>query len=455
MKRCSLALVGSLVAGYLLFNSAACAGDTHGGGRVSSVLQTNRDSIAAEMQHTLDEEFARWYPASIDTVYGGYLSDFNYAWEPDGKQNKMIVTQARHIWSTSNAALFYEKNAQFREIAAHGVGFLKDNMWDAVYGGYYELVDRRGVPIEGDGPLVKTAYGNAFAIYGLAAYYGTTGDTAVLHMAQHAFRWFEQHSYDSRFGGYFQFLSRDGTPFTEGYQGTPPKDYNSLIHILECYTELYRVWKDPLLHDRLFSLFHLIRDTVTTEKGYLKLYFNRDWTQAATGTSFEFDHVSFGHDVETAYLMREASEALGIRNDTTTLRIAKKMVDHALENGWDAVHGGLYDGGSYARGGAHAAIVKDTKEWWAQVEAFNAFLMMADLFPNDSHKYFEKFCEQWRYCSMYLIDHEHGGWYWGGTDIVPSNVKSVKGSIWKGNYHTSRALINCIRRLRASGTKTK
>ncbi|HLP15741.1 MAG TPA: AGE family epimerase/isomerase, partial [Bacteroidota bacterium] len=91
---------------------------------------------------------------------------------------------------------------------------------------------------------------------------------------------------------------------------------------------------------------------------------------------------------------------------------------------------------------------KRSKEWWAQAEAFNAFLLMSELFPDDPHRYYEKFCAQWNYCMNYLIDHEHGGWYWGGIDIVPENIHSPKGSIWKCNYHTSRSLINCINRLK-------
>jgi mannan endo-1,4-beta-mannosidase len=129
------------------------------------------------------------------------------------------------------------------------------------------------------------------------------------------------------------------------------------------------------------------------------------------------------------------------------------MVDHALRYGWDKEHGGIYDGGYYLRGEHRASIVRNTKEWWSQVEALNSFLMMSDLFPQDELDYYGKFCIQWNYCKKYLVDHEHGGWYWGGVDIVPNNKYSPKATIWKCNYHTSRALINCINRLKR-GTLT-
>ncbi len=426
-------------------------------GNISDGMKKDKDSIAVELQKVLDDEFRQFYPLSIDTTDGGFFSDINYKWELDGPQSKMIVTQARHIWSASNAAMFYQRDNRLRTIAAHGVEFLRNKMWDQEFGGFYDLVNREGVPFKENGQIVKRAYGNAFAIYGLAAYYRASGDTNALQLAVQTFSWLEKHSYDPKYGGYFQFLSRDGTPFMEGYDGVSPKDQNSMIHILECFTELYKVWPDPVLKERLHSLLLLIRDTVTTSRGNLVLFLKRDFTpilykdssSSLREKNYEFDHVSFGHDVETAYLMLEASEALGLKHDTATLRVAKNMVDHVILNGWDKDRGGIYDGGYYLDRSDRATIVRKTKEWWAQVEALNSFLMMSQLFPNDEHRYYDKFCEQWNYCKKYLINPELGGWYWGGIDIVPGNVYAPMASIWKCNYHTSRGVINCINRLRS------
>ncbi|MGD0591200.1 MAG: AGE family epimerase/isomerase [Bacteroidota bacterium] len=425
-------------------------------GILSNDEQAHRDTIILDMQKVLDTEFGCWYPLSIDTSFGGYFSDIDYKWKLDGRQNKMIVTQARHVWSTANACMFYQKDNALRKVSAYGVQFLKEVMWDKEFGGFYDFVTRQGEPIKEDGSIIKRAYGNAFAIYGLAAYYRASGDTMALNLAQETFWWLEKHSYDPQYGGYFQFMTREGIPFQDGYESVPSKDQNSSIHLLECFTELYKVWPDSTLKERLSSMLQLVRDIITTDKGYLTLFLKRDWTPvsymdsiaAVREKNFEFDHVSFGHDVETAYLMLESSEALGIKYDTTTLRIAKKMVDHALQYGWDKNHGGLFDGGYYLPGEKSVTVVRNTKEWWSQVEALNAFLMMSDIFPQDEHRYYEKFRTQWNYCKQYLIDQEHGGWYWGGIDIVPALAKAPKGSIWKCNYHTSRALINCITRLK-------
>jgi mannobiose 2-epimerase len=418
-------------------------------------IKLGKAEISEGMEKLLDRIFELWYPLSLDTVYGGYLSDLNYKWEVSGGQNKMIVTQSRHVWAISNAALSFPKYNKYRYAAEHGFKFLKDVMWDDEYGGFYNLVDREGNVLGNNGQIVKEAYGNAFAIYGLSAYYNLTKDPNALELAKKAFDWLGKNSYDPKFGGYYQYLHRDGKPFTEGYNGTPPKDQNSSIHLLESFTELYKVYPDPLVKEKLNELLVLIRDTITTDKGYMNLFFSKKWEHVSFGSrgreaveaNYDFDHVSFGHDVETAYLLMEASDILGIEDNSKTLAVGKKMTDHALANGLDKSVGGLFDGGYYFED-SKCSIIRNTKEWWAQVEAMNTFLIMSQLYPEDENSYYDKFTLMWEYCNKYLIDHKHGGWFWGGIDIVPGNVDLPKGTIWKGDYHTSRSLINCIKRLK-------
>jgi mannobiose 2-epimerase len=414
-------------------------------------------AIALQMESVLDTEIEKWFPLCVDTLYGGFLSDLDYSWAPSGRQDKMIVTQARHIWSASHVAMYRRGDRPLLAAAAHGFRFLREKMWDRKYRGFYDLVTRTGEPSGRDGMIVKTAYGNAFAIYGLSAYFKASGDTAALALAREAFMWLEHHSYDSLNGGYYQFISREGEPFHDGFRGTPPKDQNSTIHLLESFTELYGVWPDPTVKDRLGSLLRLVRDRITNGKGYMNLFFLKDWTPVTYGDSdaetraarYEIDHISFGHDVETTYLMLDASAALGHRDDPATIAVGKKKVDYALRHGWDTSRGGLYDGGFESGKDGSVAIVRDTKEWWAQAEALNTFLLMSAHYPDDTLRYFDKFCTQWAFCDRYLIDRKHGGWFWDALDTKPDARFSPKGSIWKAEYHTSRAMMNCIARLRA------
>lgn len=418
----------------------------------------DRLRIASEMAKSVTTELLdKYYPQNVDTVYGGFISTYTFDFKPIGAQDKMIVTQARHTWTTSKAALAYPDKTYFIQCTHHGYYFLRDVMWDKKYGGFYNLVDRQGkVKLNPRSP--KEAYGNAFAIYALAAYYKTTKDTGALSLVKKAFGWLEAHSHDAINKGYYQNLQEDGTPMvgTAANRDGGFKDQNSSIHLLEALTELYTAWPDTLVRTRLEEMLYLIRDRMVTKKGYLTLFFtadfqpisNRDSSEAFIRQHKSEDHVSFGHDVETAYLMLEASHALGIKNDEATVTIGKKMVDHALANGWDKKSGGIYDEGYYFKNKPAITILLDSKNWWAQAEGLNTLLLMADRFPNDKMAYFDKFKQLWNYTQTYLIDHVHGDWYEEGLDKEPQRKTALKSHIWKAAYHNYRALENCIKRLR-------
>jgi mannobiose 2-epimerase len=422
---------------------------------VSQKMTEERSRIAAEMEKSVRTEMLNdWYPQAVDKEFGGYLSTFTYDFKPTGPQDKMIVTQARHTWTTAKAAERYPATTYYKSNAQHGFRFLRDVMWDKEFGGFYTLVDRKGM-VKGVGN--KEAYGNAFGLYALSAYYHMSHDTAALNLAKKSFGWLEKHSHDPVHKGYFQHLRRDGTPIKRdasvpstsdlGY-----KDQNSSIHLLEALTELYSVWPDPLVRERLNEMLLLIRDKITSPKGNLVLFFQPDWTPVSYRDSSEavvlkhrnLDHVSFGHDVETAYLMLESSHALGLKNDTKTLEVGKRMVDHALATGFDKTVGGFYDQGYYFNGKPGMSIIKESKNWWTQAEGLNTLLLMANKFPNDPAQYFNNYKLLWQYCQTYLIDHEHGDWYEEGLDKDPQRKTGLKGHIWKAAYHTYRALTSCV-----------
>jgi len=420
--------------------------------------QADCRTIADSMESALTHELHAWYPRAIDTTYGGFTSAWTYDFKKAANQDKMIVTQARHTWVNSKAAERYPNVPYYKYAAHHGYLFLKDKMWDPTYGGFYTLVDQQGNPKHQPFGADKDAYGNAFAIYALAAYYKASKDTAALGLAKRTFFWLEKHSHDPLYKGYYQHLRRDGTPIERTADmpttaETGYKDQNSSIHLLEAFTELYGVWKDPTLKTRLNEMLLLIRDKIVTPRGNLQLFFKPDWTPVSYQDSSRetilthrgLDHVSFGHDVETAYLMLEASRALGITNETKTLATGKRMVDHALRNGWDATKGGFYDEGYYFDD--TITIILNTKNWWAQAEGLNTLLLMSTLYPNDPMRYFDKFKQLWQYTQTYLIDPTYGDWYDEGLDNAPTRRTALKGQIWKATYHNYRALTNCITRL--------
>jgi len=402
----------------------------------------------------------KWYPLAIDKECGGYFTNISYDFKLMPSQEKMVVTQARHMWTTAKAAKFLNSD-KYYEYSLHGFKFLTEKMWDDKYGGFYQIRSREGNTTDIEGWLdEKRAYGNAFAIYALSALYDITRDKKILNAAIDAFEWLDKHAHDEEYKGYFQFLRREGIPYdkSSSYKTKATdavevgyKDQNSSIHLLEAFTELYHVWKDEKLYNRLLELLKLIRDVITNPRGYLQLFFERDWTpvsfrnapQEIREANYRLDHVSFGHDYETAFLMLEASYALGLKDDVETLRTAKKMLDHAIENGWDKLNGGFFDEGYYFKENGQCEIIKDTKTWWQQAEALNILLIFSKIFPNEK-KYYKLFLKEWEYVKRYLIDYEHGDWYWGSLEKEPFYRTEPKGNIWKATYHNGRALMNCI-----------
>lgn len=411
------------------------------------------DAILREMSYSARSELLdKYYPANIDTLYGGYITSFTFDFKRAPNQDKMIVTQARHVWTTAKAYEFYH-DRRYAAMSKHGFLFLRDKMWDKVNGGFVTLVSREGV-VKSDR---KEAYGNAFGIYALAAYYKATKDPQALALAKKAFEWLEKHSHDPVNKGYFQHLQKDGTPFIRtndvpassdfGY-----KDQNSSIHLLEAFTELYHVWPNALLKQRLQEMLILIRDVMVHKKGYLQLFFTSDWKPVSNRDSSvtivmqraQLDHLSFGHDVETAYLLKEADETLHKKADPRTLEVGKRMLDHALKFGWDKKNGGFYDRGYYFTENSNPKIIKDSKNWWAQAEGLNTLLIFSQLYPADSLHYGDAFEKLWKYTQTYLIDHEHGDWYEEGLDNDPDRKLALKSHIWKATYHNFRSLSNCI-----------
>ncbi|RYY57934.1 MAG: N-acylglucosamine 2-epimerase [Chitinophagaceae bacterium] len=420
--------------------------------------------IADEMARSVRAELLdKYYPGNTDTLYGGFITTYTYDFRPTGPQDKFLVTQARHIWTTSKASLVYPEDVYYKTAARNGFLFLKDKMLDHQYGGFYSLVDRAGKD-KSDILVPKDTYSNAFAIFALSAYFGMSKDTAALALAKTAFYWLEKHSHDARYSGYFQHLKRDGTPVTRSVTTASTsdigyKDQNSSIHLLEAFTELYQVWPDPLVKNRLQEMLALVRDKITSAKGSLTLFFTPDWQPVSYRDSSEaiimkhrnLDHISAGHDVETAFLMLEASHVLGIKNDRATLAVAKRMVDHALKNAWDDSLGGFYDQAYYFSHKPGITITRHSKNWWAQAEGLNTLLLMADLFPDDPMGYYDQFVKLWAYTSKYLIDHEHGDWYEEGLDGEPGRKTALKAHIWKATYHNYRSLSSCISRLKSDG----
>jgi mannobiose 2-epimerase len=408
---------------------------------------------ADEINATLQTDILDvWFPRTIDNEHGGFHSDFTRDWQRSKSHGKFSVFQGRMTWIASQVAMRRpELRDQYILYVKHGVDYLQNVLWDKQYGGFYLGLDDEGKisPEFTDG---KHLYGMSFAIYGLTAAYQATHDPAALALAQEAFRWIDKHAHDPVNQGYFEALHRDGTPYqAEPYDpivrnsmlDTFPLGYKSMnthIHLLESFTQLYEVWKDDTLRQRVEELLHVVRDKVAVQPGVMNLYFTNDWRPVP-------DRDSYGHDVETTYLMNEAADVLGKPSDQETERVGRMLADHSYAYGWDDTHGGLYESGPFV--GKPADL---DKEWWVQMESLNTLLLLHEKYGSQTDVYWRRFQQQWQYIQRYQIDAQYHGVY---NTIKPDGTPATiaKGSIWKAAYHDGRALLNVSERLQRLAAK--
>ncbi len=385
-----------------------------------------------------------WYPRAVDGERGGFHQSFARDWSPRPDGDTFLVYQSRLTWTAAAYARYSPADRdEFVGYARQGIAFLDRVMRDKEFGGFYWILDPKGRldPRLGDD---KHAYGISFVIYAASTVAEVTGDELALKVARDAFDWLDHHAHDSKHGGYFEALRRDGTPIISRDESAPIerrtdrlgiyygfKTMNVHIHLLEAVAALSRVDSRPVVKERLRELLTIVRDKIAVEPGALNLYLTPDWRAIPA-------HDSFGHDIETAYLLVEAAEALGMPDDAETWRMARLLVDHALDWGWDDEHGGFYDKGESFGG----AAFDRKKVWWTEAEGLNALLVMHHKFGMKTDRYARAFRKQWGFIETHMIDHQHGGWFAETARDGTLIGDGAKANPWKANYHTSRALMN-------------
>jgi mannobiose 2-epimerase len=432
-----LATTAASVASILVANAAA-----------PSAIE-ERSRIADELDQYLWQHVLRpRFPRCIDQQRGGFHTNYGRDWSPLSDNGRFIVYEARLTWTAATVARLRRESArEYLTYVRHGVRYLADVMWDREHGGFHTFVDLEGRALQGAPFPGRPVYGQAFAIYGLAAAHAATGDAEPLDLARRGWRFVEDHYRDDLGPGYRSAVQNDGRPFPapgEGASGAVDsiegpsflRTMNDHIHLLEAYAELLRWWPDPELRGRTEALLSFVRDRLFVEPGCLYFALHPDGRPVPAP-------VSFGHGVETAFLMLEAEAALGRAPQPATLRASRMLVDHALRRGFDPVRGQLYEAGT-----AYGLPVDRSIEWWAQFEAFNAFLLMHQLFGRETDRYWTAFSRAWALARDTLADREHPG-VCARIDDEGEVHCEVKSHQWFASYHTARALLLSADRLRA------
>jgi mannobiose 2-epimerase len=309
---------------------------------------------------------------------------------------------------------------------------------DAKHGGVFWTIDAKGAPDDDR----KHVYAQAFAIYALAEYHRATGDTTSLENAIAIFDLVEANAYDHVFGGYEEAFNRAWFVLDDARLGADdvdaPKSMNTHLHLLEAYTTLFRVWPNQLLEKRLRELVDLFTNVVAGDgTAHAQQFFESDWTPVERV-------VSYGHDIETSWLVLDAAEALGdplVREHAKEM--ALRLASSVLDMGFDEEHGGLFVG-TDARG-----MLDTDKEWWPQAEAVVGFLNAYSESGED--EYLDAMHETWSFARRYFRDLENGEWHRRVSRSGEVRLGHEKVGPWKCPYHNARMCLEIMARVQPHG----
>jgi mannobiose 2-epimerase len=355
--------------------------------------------------------------------------------KPDRTQPKGLIVNSRILWAFS-AVHQVRPDALFRQMAGRAFDYVMNRFWDAQFGGAFWRLDDAGHVLDDS----KKIYGQAFYIYALAEYHRAFKAPLALARAIDLFELIERHAHDAKCGGYIEVCHRDWSEAgadarLSDKDMNEKKSMNNHLHVLEAYTNLYRIWKEPRVARRLHELIDLFEQRILNpETLHLQHFFNERWKVRS-------NTYTFGHDIEATWLLCEAAEALG---DAALLKhirtVALGMAEVVLREGIDADGALRYEG----RGGK---IINGGKECWPQAEAVTGFLNAYQL--SGDQKYFQASLRAYDFIEQQLVDRVHGEWFWRITPEGVVDPALPKISEWKGPYHGSRMCLEMLRRLRA------
>ncbi|MGN1191694.1 MAG: AGE family epimerase/isomerase [Dorea sp.] len=382
-----------------------------------------------EVRTHLEEGLIPFWKGLTDEKYGGFYGYMDYDLKVDMQYEKGCILNSRILWFFSNAYMLLKKE-HLKETAEHAYRFMRNYCVDQEYGGVFWSVSYDG-NVKDD---TKHTYNQAFAIYALASYYDAFGDQDALDLAFELQRLIEEKCTDSV--GYLEAFTRKFEPEENDKLSEngvmAEKTMNTLLHVFEAYTELYRVSHDKKTGERLRFILDTVAEKVYNPVlGRQEVFFDKNWNTL-------IDLYSYGHDIEAAWLLDRGLEVL---DDPEYIRkispITKKMTQNIYERAY-VNHSLLNE--------AENGVQDTTRVWWVQAETIVGFVNAWQKEPENTF-WLEAAKDVWEYIKTYLIDKRNGSeWYWA----VDQNGKPAEKPIvepWKCPYHNGRMCIEVIRRL--------
>lgn len=385
-------------------------------------------TFADDVKKHLTERIIPFWKSLRDEEYGGYYGWLGYDLVLDKKAVKGCILNSRILWFFSNAYLLLGEKSLLQE-AEHGWNFLKDRCVDRENGGVYWSLSYDGKPED----TTKHTYNQAFAMYALSSYYDASGDREALELAWDLYHLIETRCRDEY--GYLEafnirFEPEDNDKLSENGV-IAEKTMNTLLHVFEAYTEFYRVTKAPEVEEKIKFMLDLVEKKIyNRDLGRQEVFFDRKWNSL-------IDLYSYGHDIETAWLVDRGLDILGDpvykeRLSPITKEITKNIYERA------------YTGHSLVNE-AENGMVDTTRVWWVQAEAVVGFLNGWQRSPE--HREYLKAAEDiWKYIKKKIVDHRAGSeWFWA-VDQEGNPLDKPVVEPWKCPYHNGRMCMEVIRR---------
>jgi mannobiose 2-epimerase len=393
----------------------------------------NKSDFSSELEKELTGNILPfWMKIVVDKENGGFYGAVTNDLQIHNEEPRSAILCARILWTY---AMAYRKlgREEYLSMARLAYEYLLTVFWDQEYNGVYWQVDYRGKPIFNR----KHHYAQAFAIYGLSEYYQATQEAQSLEVAKKMFHLLEKYAYEPVYKGYIEGSSRGWKRLEDMRLSEKEincrKSMNTMLHILEAYSNLLRVWNDKNLKNQHRSLLEVFQNHIINHRsGHFNLFFDDPWNSLS-------DHTSFGHDIEGSWLLWEAAELQG--DPALTEQIRESVIHMA-----NAVyHDGLDNDGSMFYESSPQGLINSNKDWWVQAEAvvgfYNAFQLTGEY-------YFARAAYQcWEYIQNKMVDRKDGDWFKSlNRDGIPDTSRYKTGP-WECPYHHSRVCFEMMQRL--------
>ncbi|WP_166333060.1 AGE family epimerase/isomerase [Sphingobacterium chungjuense] len=386
-----------------------------------------------EIEQELYRILAYWETQAVDDRHGGFLgrrdqSDAIVPFMPKGS-----VLNSRILW-TFSAAYAYTNNPLHYDLAQRAYRYIKTFFFDKEFGGIYWSVDYRGQPLD----TKKQTYALSFALYGFSEYYKINNDEEVLELCVQLFNTIEQHSFDRDNSGYFEAFSRDWQEIDDlrlsEKDANEKKTMNTHLHVIEAYTNLYRIWQNADLKSQIKNLLGDFQNhIIDPDSGHLKLFMNERWESK--------DMIySYGHDIEASWLLLEAAQVIRDKELITSFEKVAINLAEAARDGIDEYGAVMYENNL-----SKSHFVQE-KHWWVQAEALVGFVNAWEV--SQQHKYLDIAQRVWTFTHSYIIDYEHGEWHWGRDAALNIMAGEDKVGFWKCPYHNARACMEVLQRMK-------